>query len=132
MNNRRDLFKAAALFAAVPGVKLPDATLSPAQARLVKEPFGDHRIYFEGKTGQLESMTAGSLRLNSGASPHPPHEHPEEEFILITEGTGEISIDGKATKVAPGAMMYCGTNKTHGIVNTGKVPMTFYYFKWKG
>ena len=28
-------------------------------------------------------------------------------------------------------MMYCAANKVHGIVNTGKSPMTFYYYKWK-
>ena len=43
-------------------------------------------------------MTAGSLRLNPGAEPHPPHKHPEEEFMLITEGTGEMKVDGKLTE----------------------------------
>jgi mannose-6-phosphate isomerase-like protein (cupin superfamily) len=76
-------------------------------------------------------MTAGSLLLKAGQSPHPPHQHPEEEFMVVTEGTGEISIDGKITKVGPGAMMYCGANKLHGIVNTGKKPLLFYFYKWK-
>ena len=34
------------------------------------------------------------------------------------------------TKVGPGAMMYCAGNTLHGVVNTGKVPMTFYWSKW--
>ncbi|MGJ5818482.1 cupin domain-containing protein [Paludibaculum fermentans] len=135
MPKRRDLFKAAAFlapFAAAQGAgKLPDAALNPAQAKLVKEPFGDHRIYFDGPTDQLKSMTSGSLQLKAGMQPHPPHEHPEEEFVLVTEGTGEITVGGKVTKVAAGSMMYCAGNKVHGIVNTGKVPMTFFYYKWK-
>jgi len=135
MPNRREMFKAlsvlAPLAAAQGASKLPDATLSPAKAKLVKEPFGDHRIYFDGPTDQLKSMTAGSLRLNAGATPHPPHPHSEEEFILITEGSGEIWIAGKVTQVSEGSMMYCAANKTHGIVNTGKTPMMFYYYKWK-
>lgn len=76
-------------------------------------------------------MTAGSLRLNPGATPHAPHRHPEEEFLLVTEGTGEISIDGKITKAGPGSMMYCAANKLHGIVNTGKAPLLFYFYKWQ-
>jgi hypothetical protein len=28
-------------------------------------------------------------------------------------------------------MMYCAGNKLHGIKNTGKTPLLFYYFKWK-
>lgn len=135
MPNRRDIFKAlsalAPLASAQAATKLPDATLSPAKAKLVKEPFGDHRIYFDGPTDQLKSMTAGSLRLNPGATPHPPHEHSEEEFVLVTEGTGEISIAGKVTQVAQGSMMYCAANKLHGIVNTGKTPLLFFYYKWK-
>jgi len=76
-------------------------------------------------------MTAGSLRLKPGMSPHPPHQHPEEEFMVITEGSGEIVVDGKTTKVAAGSMMYCAAGKLHGIVNTGKVPLLFYFYKWK-
>jgi quercetin dioxygenase-like cupin family protein len=64
-------------------------------------------------------------------APHPPHQHPEEEIMVVTEGAGEISVEGKVTKVAAGAAMYCGANKLHGIVNTGKAPLLFYYFKWK-
>ena len=76
-------------------------------------------------------MTAGSLRLKAGMTPHEPHKHPEEEFMVVTEGTGEISMEGKITKVGPGSMMYCGANKLHGIVNTGKTPLLFYFYKWK-
>ena len=27
-------------------------------------------------------------------------------------------------------MMYCAGNTVHGITNTGKVPLTFYWSKW--
>lgn len=110
--------------------KLTNITLDEAKAKVMKEPFGEVRIYFEGPTDQLKAMTAGNARLNPGATPHPPHEHPEEEFMVVTEGTGEIFVDGKTTKVGPGAMMYCAANKLHGITNTGKTPMLFYFYKW--
>ena len=111
--------------------KLFDVVMDPAKAKLVHEPFGDHHIYFDGPTNEVSLMVAGSLRLNAGATPHPPHQHPEEEFLLITEGTGEILVDGKITKVGPGSMMYCDGNSMHGIENTGTEPMLFYYYKWK-
>ena len=56
--------------------KLPNVTIDEAKAKLTREPFGDLRIYFDGPTDQLKSMTAGSLRLKAGATPHPPHQHP--------------------------------------------------------
>lgn len=130
---RRHLLMSAMAFS-MPGgaaTKLPDGMMDEKRAKLTKEPFGDLRIYYEGPTDQLKSMTAGSLRLNAGATPHPPHEHPEEEFMLITEGTGEMTVNGKLSKVAPGTMMYCAAGKLHGIVNTGKAPLLFYFWKWQ-
>ena len=109
---------------------LSDGIVNEAAAKLTREPFGDLRIYYDGPTEQLRSMTAGSLRLKPGMTPHPPHQHPEEEFMVITEGTGEIEVAGKKTRVAPGSMMYCGANRLHGIVNTGKTPLLFYFYKW--
>lgn len=111
--------------------KIPSIVFDEASAKLTHQPFGDERIYCTGATDQIGSMTAGSLRLKAGMSPHAPHQHPEEEFMVITEGTGEIVVDGKKTKAGPGSMMYAGANKTHGIVNTGKTPLLFYFYKWK-
>ena len=135
MPNRRDALKLAglapALLMAGPGKKLANVTLNATDIKVVKEPFGELRIYFEGLTDLVGSMTAGSLRLKPGASPHPPQQHEEEEFLLVTEGTGEISIEGEVTPVAPGSMMYSAANRLHGIVNTGDTPLLFYFYKWK-
>ena len=134
--DRRDFFSGTAALASMAGMldaagaKLSDAVISSAAAKAVKQPFGDGLVYFDGPTDQLKSMTAGSLRLNPGMEPHPPHNHPEEEIMVITEGTGEILINGKKLQVGPGAMMYSAANKTHGIFNNGKVPLMFYYYKW--
>ncbi len=129
---RRDIFHLAAalpLFGAA-GPQLTDALVDPAQAKLTQEPFGEQRIYFNGPTGQLRSMTAGSLRLKPGMEPHPPHQHPEEEFILVTEGRGEILVDGEKHQVSPGSMMYSGADRLHGIKNIGAEPLLFYFYKW--
>ena len=138
MPARRDLFKMGAISALAvaarvhaTGLKLPSTTLDSDQAKVTHEPFGDLAIYFSGPTDQIASMTAGSLRLKPGMSPHPPHKHPEEEFMVIIEGAGEILVGGKTTKVSPGAMMYCAAGTLHGIVNTGKDPLLFYFYKWK-
>jgi quercetin dioxygenase-like cupin family protein len=134
MANRRDVLKlAVGLNAAVLMADggLANSVVDEKNAKLTEETFGDLRIYYDGPTAQVKSMTAGSLRLKPGASPHPPHEHPEEEFMVVTEGTGEISVEGKVTKVAAGSMMFCGAGKLHGIVNTGKTPLTFYFYKWR-
>src|SRR5262249_23266014 len=129
MARRRNFLQS---FAAMPAMlmadtvkRIPSVTLSEQQSKLTKKPFGDLRIYFEGATDQIRCMTAGSWKLKAGMSPHPPHTHPEEEFMVITEGSGEILVDGKTTKVGPGSMMYCAANKSHGITNTGSTPLLF-------
>ena len=117
--------------AAAAGSKIANGTVDKNQAKISHEDFGDLRVYHEGRTDQLGSITCGSLLLRPGMAPHPPHEHPEEEIMVITEGSGEISVEGKITKVGPGSLMYSPANRLHGIVNTGKIPLLFYYYKWK-
>ena len=87
-------------------------------------------VHFNGPTDQLSGMCTGMAVLDPGASPHPPHRHPEEEFLIVAGGAGEIECDGQVTAVGPGAIMYCAGNVLHGITNTGKVPLTFYWSKW--
>jgi quercetin dioxygenase-like cupin family protein len=135
MNDRRELFAllGASLLAqsnlgAAP--EISNMVFDSKGAQLTREAFGDLRIYFDGPTEQLQGMTAGSLELKPGMTPHPPHTHPEEEIMLLTAGSGEITIEGKKHQCAAGSMMYCAANQSHGIVNTGKTPLTFYFFKW--
>ena len=87
-------------------------------------------VHYNGPTDMLSGMCTGLAVLDPGASPHPPHRHPEEETLTIASGTGEIECDGVTTKVGPGDIMYCAGNVLHGITNTGPVPMTFYWSKW--
>jgi mannose-6-phosphate isomerase-like protein (cupin superfamily) len=115
-----------------PAAEIQDAVLSKQDGRLEAQPFGDLRVFLQGQTGTLTSLTFGSLELKAGQSPHAPHRHPEEEIMLITEGQGEISLEGRVTKVAPGSIMYAASNRLHGIVNTSDALLTFYYFKWLG
>lgn len=107
-----------------------DGTFTLESSKTTHESFGDVTVYYDGKTQELGSMVAGSVVLHPGQEPHPPHQHPEEEFMLVGEGTGEILAGGKTTKVGPGGLMFSESNMLHGIKNTGSVPLRFYYFKW--
>lgn len=114
------------------GSKSPwkSATYTLEGSKTSQESFGDVTVYFEGKTQELGYLVAGSVVLHPGQEPHPPHQHPEEEFMLVGEGSGEILAGGVRTKVGPGGLMFSESNALHGIKNTGSVPMRFYYFKW--
>jgi mannose-6-phosphate isomerase-like protein (cupin superfamily) len=110
--------------------KLPDGVLDIAALSPVVQPGCRVFVHYNGPTDQLSGLCAGMAVLDPGGSPHPPHRHPEEELLIIAEGIGDIECAGKTTQVAAGAIMYCAGDVLHGITNTGKVPLTFYWSKW--
>ena len=117
--------------AATTAAKLPDGVVA-IEALTPSDPAAGCTVFthYNGPTEQLSGMVAGMCVLDPGSTPHPPHQHPEEEFMIVASGTGEIECAGTITQVGPGAMMYCAGNTIHGITNTGKLPMVFYWQKW--
>jgi quercetin dioxygenase-like cupin family protein len=89
-------------------------------------------VHFNGPTQQLAALASGLVTLEPGAQPHPPHRHPEEEIMIVGEGTGEFSIDGIATQVKAGDMVFAESNVLHGVLNTGQTLMVFYFIKTMG
>lgn len=110
--------------------QVSDQIISKDQARKQGEAFGEVRHFVEGNTDQLKGLSVGSIELKPGQAPHPPHTHPEEEILIVTDGHAEISIEGKVTPVGPGSVMYASANRIHGIVNASSAPMTFFWVKW--
>ena len=115
------------------GPKLPDGVIG-IEALESSAPVSGCIVFthYNGPTDELSGLALGMCVLDPGSSPHPPHQHPEEEFMIVASGTGEIECGGKTTAVGPGAVMYCAGQVVHGITNTGKVPLTFYWSKWLG
>ena len=89
-------------------------------------------VHFNGPTVQLAALASGFVTLDPGAQPHPPHRHPEEEIMIVGEGTGEFSINGVATQVMRGDMVFAESNVLHGVRNTGQTQMMFYIIKTMG
>ena len=68
--------------------------------------------------------------LNPGESPHPPHQHPDEEVMIIKEGTVETLVNGETKRIGPGSVIFQAANQLHGIRNVGTVPATYHVIKW--
>ena len=83
--------------------KLPDGVVD-LNAIQSSQPVDGCRVFthYNGPTDQLSGLCAGMAVLDPGSTPHPPHRHPEEEFLIIASGDGEIECAGKTTKVGPG------------------------------
>ena len=88
-----------------------------------------------GNTELLHIVPADALpaksRLFSVATLQPGcgigvHEHTAEtEVYYVLEGEGTVYDDGKEMPFSKGDTNVCGDGHTHGITNTGDVPLVF-------
>jgi quercetin dioxygenase-like cupin family protein len=135
MTNRREFLSAAAAQSAVSGSErkrpIANKAVSLEDTRGNEFPQGAVRMYLNGPTDQLKDLATGTWRIKPGKSPHDVHQHPEEELLIFTEGTGEIIIAGVRQPVKPGSVMYCAANVPHGVFNGPTSEMLFYFVKWR-
>jgi quercetin dioxygenase-like cupin family protein len=91
---------------------------------------GEVRKVFQAPTATLDELECHITTLNPGESPHPPHQHADEEIVIIKEGTIETFQDGKTDRVGPGSIIFQASNKMHSVKNVGATPATYFVFKW--
>ena len=63
--------------------------------------------------------------VEPGKSTHAPHQHPQDEFFFVLEGTAEFYLDGKTVEVGPYTSLYCPSNSMHGISNAGDTQLKY-------
>jgi quercetin dioxygenase-like cupin family protein len=90
---------------------------------------GITRNVFDSPTETLNGYSCHITTLNPGKEPHPPHQHPEEELLVIREGTLEVMQNGATNQVSAGGMVFCSSNEIHGWRNTSSAPVTYYVIK---
>jgi mannose-6-phosphate isomerase-like protein (cupin superfamily) len=101
-----------------------------AQASSRVSDWGEMRTYFRGETRGTTSAFAAVAVVKPGEAVHPAHRHAEEEYMVITEGSGRWHLDGKEFPAARGDVLHVSPWVMHGLVNTGDVPLTFFVVKW--
>ena len=52
---------------------------------------------FRGSTPNLRSMSCHVSVLDPGKQPHPPHQHPEEEILIVLDGEVELVLEDATT-----------------------------------
>jgi len=90
----------------------------------------DMYTYGNTSTYGTENMLTALADVLPGESVHPAHRHAEEEFLLITRGTGVWSLEGKQVEANIGDLLYVSPWKMHGLVNTGADTLTFFVVRW--
>lgn len=108
------------------------AIVSEQQAHRVDSDWGTLYTYYEGESfGTTDGLAAVAV-IKPGREIHPPHEHAEEEYLMVVEGEGTWSLDGKERPARAGDMQYAAPWDVHGIRNTGRTPLRFVVWKWNG
>jgi quercetin dioxygenase-like cupin family protein len=92
---------------------------------------GSVRSFFKVRTATIEQLEVHVTTLNPGMSPHPPHRHPNEEMIIVREGTVEALVNGDWKRVGPGSVIFFASNQLHGLRNVGKEPAVYHVINWK-
>lgn len=91
---------------------------------------GSTRKFFQAPTATLDELECHVTTLNPGESPHAPHQHPDEELIVVKDGTVEVLNNGALKRVGPGSVIFQAANQMHSIRNVGQTPATYHVVKW--
>lgn len=59
---------------------------------------------------------------------HPPHKHPQEEFIILKEGTLDVTVNGRTQTVGPGSLFFFAANDLHNVHARGDSAATYLVF----
>lgn len=131
--SRRDLCLMLPVLVASSGYAAEDAAL-PSKAY----PFEDlpvrasgenkSRHVFGGRTHTGFLVELHETDLAPGGAPHPPHHHDHEEIFMMREGTIEVTIEGKTSRIGPGSVAYVASNQEHGVRNPGPGHAQYFVF----
>jgi len=88
---------------------------------------------FRGSTANVPSISCHASVLVPGHSPHPAHEHAEEELLLLLEGEVDLIFgEGERERLRPEEFVYYPAGFAHTLRTTSTEPATYLMFKWSG
>ena len=139
MITRRDIFVALIAIAGTAGAfALADQTPVMGSAVFdwntipVKQTeVGSVRSIFKARTATLDELEMHVTTLKPGMTSHPPHRHPNEELIIVKQGTVETLSNGEWKRVGPGSVIFNASNQLHGFRNVGSDEAIYHVINWK-
>lgn len=144
--DRRDLFAVFSALAAVAltggdaGAQTPQGRLTTRElsaSRVVRfkdlpvaklENGGEQRRVMSGTLPTGEFIEIHETVLPAGKTPHPPHHHPNSEWLFIQSGRLEYNDNGTIVPVAAGDIVFSASNVTHGLTNVGTTDASYIVF----
>lgn len=92
---------------------------------------------FKGRTPNLEFISCHSSVLSPGKCPHPPHEHREEELLILLYGEVKLILSSEekaglqdGRRLLPGQFVYYPAFFPHTLETVSSYPSNYLMFKW--
>lgn len=96
-----------------------------------KRETSDRRAIFDAAGAVNDNIESHTTTLAPGKAAHAPHKHPEEELLIVKEGTIKMTINDKTQLLGPGSVAYVYPGDEHGAVNAGTTNATYYIIKYR-
>ena len=113
------LVAAAAVSTASAGTPLPSKAYRFEDLPVKTNGKNSSRAVLDGETHTGYAIDMHMTELGPGEAPHAPHHHAHEEMVMIHEGTLEVTISGRSTRIGPGSTAFVASNEEHGWRNVG-------------
>tara|TARA_B110000211_G_scaffold211970_1_gene251262 strand:- start:94 stop:516 length:423 start_codon:yes stop_codon:yes gene_type:complete len=111
--------------------QLTSAIVSQKDAHITHYEGGDFHTYFYGDTPLTKVAITGVAVIKPNNEIHPAHQHPDEEYLMILEGSGTWTLNGKSQPALTGDILLAAPNDVHGIYNNGDVPLKFVVVRYQ-
>ena len=95
-----------------------------------KTDVGAVRRVVRAPTATLDELESHVTTLEPGKSPHPPHQHANEEVIIVKDGAVEAYVNGAWVPASTGTLIFFASNQPHTVRNTGTSPATYHVLNW--
>jgi len=92
---------------------------------------GEARQVVRAPTATLDELEIHITTLKPGQTSHAPHQHPNEELLIVKEGTVEALVNGEWKKLGVGSVIFQASNQLHGIRNAGEGLATYHVVNWR-
>ena len=100
------------------------------QLTVVATKAGERRQVFNGPTATLDNFSGHITTLRPGEIAHAPHRHPDEEMVIVKEGTIEVTINGEVRRAGTGSIFFYAPHDLHGMKNIGETNASYFVFRF--
>lgn len=89
-------------------------------------PVGLRRDVFDAPTATFVRFESHVSTLRPGLASHAPHQHPQEEIIILKEGSLMVHLNGREVPLDTGGIAFFASNDWHAVRNSGEGPATYW------